>query len=159
MLWRRYQLIADSGGAGHTRGGLALDQLMEFPYGPGTLSCIGDREVFGPPGAFGGGPGALAGLIVNKGSENARNIGVFCSGSPVEPGETVSFVSAGGGATATPWSAHRCHCRRYPRRLPLPRRRPRPVRRRRARPRPRRLDYEVDAAATAQLRDQMRAAR
>ncbi len=97
LLWRRYQLVPDTGGPGRTRGGLALDQMMEYPWGPGTLSCVGDREVFGPPGVFGGEAGALARLVVNFESENERNIGIFCSGAPVYPGETVSFQSAGGG--------------------------------------------------------------
>ncbi len=102
LVWRRYQLVPDTGGPGRSRGGLGLDQLMEFPYGPGTLSCVGDREVFGPPGAFGGGQGALAGLSVNKGTENERNIGIFCSGEKIVPGETASFWSAGGGGFGHP---------------------------------------------------------
>ena len=102
LVWRRYQLVPDTGGPGRSRGGLGLDQLMEFPYGPGTLSCVGDREVFGPPGAFGGGQGALAGLSVNKGTESERNIGIFCSGEKIVPGETASFWSAGGGGFGDP---------------------------------------------------------
>ncbi|MCY3886968.1 MAG: hydantoinase B/oxoprolinase family protein [Chloroflexi bacterium] len=160
MLWRRYQLGQDSGGAGRTRGGLALDQLMEFPYTPGTLSCIGDREVFGPPGAFGGGPGALAGLVVNKGLEQERNIGIFCSGAPIEPGENVSFWSAGGGGYGDPLerpadavvedirdeylspAAARSQYGVVVREID-----------------PRRLAYEVDRTATESLREKMRAAR
>ena len=47
ILWQRYQIVADTGGPGRTRGGLALDQTMEYPNGPGTLSCIGNRARFG----------------------------------------------------------------------------------------------------------------
>ena len=102
VLWRRYQLAHDSGGPGRTRGGLGLDQIMELPYGPGTLSCIGDRERFGPSGIFGGGAGALAGLVINCGSENERNVGVFCSDARIEPGETASVWSAGAGGYGDP---------------------------------------------------------
>lgn len=160
MLWRRYQLISDSGGAGRTRGGLALDQLTEFPYGPGTISCIGNREVFGPPGAFGGGPGTLAGLVVNKGSESERNIGVFCSGAPVESGETLSFVSAGGGGYGDPLERDHGAVVEDIRDDYLS------IEGARAQygvvvqtVDARRLEYEVDAAATTQLRDELRSAR
>ena len=103
LIWRCYQLIQDTGGPGHTRGGLALDQTMAYPYGPGTLSCIGDRERFGPPGAFGGGEGAKAGLIINHGTESERGIGgIFAAGAAVYVGEVAHFWSAGGGGFGNP---------------------------------------------------------
>ena len=102
ILWQRYQIVADTGGPGRTRGGLALDQTMEYPNGPGTLSCIGNRARFGPPGAFGGGEGGKAGLVINHGTENERNIGIFAAGAPVYVRDVAHFWSAGGGGFGDP---------------------------------------------------------
>ena len=97
VLWRSYGFVQDSGGPGTTRGGVGLIQLVEFPYAAGTISCIGDRERFGPPGIFGGEEGAKAGLVLNRGSENERNIGIFSVNEPAAVGESITFWSAGGG--------------------------------------------------------------
>ena len=102
VLWRRHMCRTDSGGPGASRGGLALDQLLEFPYGPGTITAIGDREQIGPPGIFRGQPGGNAGLIVNPGTETARDLGVFCLNAPVAPGETLALWSGGGGGYGDP---------------------------------------------------------
>ena len=102
VIWRRHMCRVDSGGPGSSRGGLALDQLLEFPYGPGTITAIGDREQIGPPGIFGGEPGGNAGLIVNPGTESARDLGVFCLNDPVAPGETLALWSGGGGGYGDP---------------------------------------------------------
>jgi N-methylhydantoinase B len=102
VLWLRYMFKQDSGGPGKFRGGLGCDQLLTFPYTHGTLSCIGDRERFGPPGVFSGEPGRKAGLIVNHGRENERNIGIFAANEPVKTDEIVHYWSAGGGSYGDP---------------------------------------------------------
>ncbi len=102
VLWRRHQFTQDSGGPGATRGGTSLLQIVEFAYTDGTISCIGDRERFGPPGIFGGEPGDLAGLVINKGSESERNIGIFSVNESVARGELMTFWSAGGGGYGDP---------------------------------------------------------
>lgn len=102
VVWLRYMLKQDSGGPGKFRGGLGCDQLVTFPYTDGTLSCIGDRERFGPPGVFGGEPGGRAGLILNEGTENERNIGIFAANHPVQAHELAHYWSAGGGGYGDP---------------------------------------------------------
>ena len=102
VLWRNHDFTQDSGGPGQMRGGVGLRQVMEFPYTDGTISCIGDRERFGPPGVFGGEPGGRAGLVINQASENERNIGIFCVNAPAATGERMSFWSAGGGGFGDP---------------------------------------------------------
>ena len=77
-------------------------QRVEFPYGGGTISCIGDRERFGPPGIFGGKPGSKAGLVINRGTETERNIGIFSVNQPVARGERIDFWSAGAGGYGDP---------------------------------------------------------
>ncbi len=102
VIWRKLQCRPDSGGPGRTRGGLALEQLLDFPYGPGTISAVGNREIAGPPGIFGGGPGGHCGVVANPGAESERTLGVFCSNAPVAPGETLSLWSGGGGGYGDP---------------------------------------------------------
>lgn len=101
-MWAYHQILPDSGGAGRTRGGMSLLQRVQFPYCGGTISCIGDRERFGPPGIFGGKPGAKAGLVVNRGTETERNIGIFSVNQPVSRGERIDFWSAGAGGYGDP---------------------------------------------------------
>ena len=160
VLWRRNMLLTDSGGPGRSRGGLGLDQLFEFPYHPGTLLSIGNRERFGPPGIFDGAEGGKAGLVINRGSEQERNLGVLCVDEPVAPGETADYWSSGGGGYGDPLdrSIDKVLDDLIDGYISLPA----------ARDRyglvlrtvdPRRLTYEVDAAATAALRDHMHATR
>ena len=102
VLWRRHQLLPSSGGPGATRGGLALDELVEFPFQSGVVSCIGARERFGAPGLFGAGDGATAGLIINRGTESERNLGVMALHQPVSANEVMSLWSGGGGGYGDP---------------------------------------------------------
>ena len=97
VLWRKHQCKDSGGGAGRTRGGTGLIQVVEFPWISGTITCIGDRERFGPPGIFGGETGGKAGLVINPETENERNIGIFALNAAANAGETMSFWSAGGG--------------------------------------------------------------
>ena len=159
-MWAYHQILPDSGGAGRTRGGMSLLQQVRFPYGGGTISCIGDRERFGPPGIFGGDPGRKAGLVINRGTETERNIGIFSVNQPVVRGEWIDFWSAGAGGygdsldRSTEWvledvkdeyvtlqgarEQYGVMIKEIDRR---------------------RLQFEVDQAATDQVRAQMRATR
>ena len=96
------RILPDSGGPGRSHGGMGLLQRVVFPYGGGTISCIGDRERFGPPGIFGGMPGAKAGLVVNRGTESERNVGIFCVNQAVAKGERFDYWSAGAGGYGDP---------------------------------------------------------
>jgi len=51
---------------------------------------------------FDGGPGRKAGLVINHGGANERNIGIFAASEPVETGEAVHYWSAGGGGYGDP---------------------------------------------------------
>jgi N-methylhydantoinase B len=137
-----------------------MNQYVEFPYVDGTISCIGDRERFGPPGIFGGDDGATAGLVINHQTEQERNIGIFSVNEPANAGESITFWSAGGGGYGDPMDREPAHVVRdvqddyvsitaareqygvviteVDRRL---------------------LQYEIDQAATDALRKEMRAAR
>ncbi len=88
------------------RGGMGGDQLVEFPYNDGEVSCIGNRERFGPPGIFGGEAGGLARLVLNPDEESKgefRNIGIFAVNEPAKRGDLMSFWAAGGGGYGDPF--------------------------------------------------------
>ncbi len=102
LLWNRYQIMQDSGGPGHSRGGLALTQHCSFPYQPGLLNSFGNRERFGPPGVFGGGAGQTAGLVLNMGTENEQRMSSFSTQVSVNVNDTLTLWSNGGGGYGNP---------------------------------------------------------
>ena len=102
LLYRRYQLLQNSGGPGRSRGGMAVHQLVTFPYVAGTLSTFGNRERFGPPGVFGGQVGRTAGMALNPNTEREQPLPVFSVLVPVAVGDLLSFWSAGGGGYGDP---------------------------------------------------------
>jgi N-methylhydantoinase B len=102
LLWNRYMILQDSGGAGRSRGGLALNQLCSFPYQEGRLNSFGNRERFGPPGVFGGGDGQTAGLVLNMGTENEQRMSSFSTQETVNIGDTLTLWSNGGGGYGDP---------------------------------------------------------
>ncbi|MGI9504899.1 MAG: hydantoinase B/oxoprolinase family protein [Geminicoccaceae bacterium] len=58
VLYRRYALRENSGGAGRHRGGLGLDYEVELLRGEARASFVMDHGRFGPQGALGGDDGA-----------------------------------------------------------------------------------------------------
>lgn len=101
VLYWRHMLLPDSGGPGRSRGGCALEQLIQ-PSTPGSLSNITNRARFGPPGIFSGEEGRTSRLVGNPGTEKERNIGTFIVNAPIGPGELLSFWSCGGGGYGDP---------------------------------------------------------
>jgi len=97
VLYRRCAFTQNSEGPGTFRGGLGLSQQIKFPFQGGTLSNIGNRERFGPSGIFGGGTGGFARLILAEGTENEQNLGTFAVNEPVQRDDVMTFVSNGGG--------------------------------------------------------------
>ena len=102
VLWHAHKCKDSGGGPGRRRGGTGLLQIVEFAYTGGTITCIGDRERFGPKGIFGGHEGGKAGLVINLDTENERNIGIFALNAEAEAGEVMNFWSAGGGGYGDP---------------------------------------------------------
>lgn len=96
-------LIEDSGGPGKKRGGLGRKMIIRSPKdgenSPGTTSIAvqAGRYKYPPEGMFGGKGGSLAKFLKN--SDNADPSGLtFC-----EPGDVISFISAGGGGYGNPF--------------------------------------------------------
>src|SRR5437879_6262415 len=62
-----YGFMADSGGPGKFRGGLALVRRYRFLEESGTFQIRSDRSRFGAYGLAGGGPGRLSRNVLNHG--------------------------------------------------------------------------------------------
>jgi len=70
----RYEFIADSGGAGRTRGSLALRRDVRLLADRASFARYSDRHKFAPQGLFGGKPGGKGALILNPGSAGERRL-------------------------------------------------------------------------------------
>ena len=90
----RYELIADSEGAGRRRGGLGLRRDYRFEV-PVTVSILSDRAKFAPWGLEGGGEARPAHYVLDPDGE-ARELS---SKTTVElpAGRTISIQMGGGG--------------------------------------------------------------
>lgn len=107
MIVESRGLVQDSGGPGRQRGGIGRQMIIRSPEegenSPGTTSIAvqAGRYIYPPDGIFGGKDGSLAKFLKN--SENADpSTLTFC-----EPGDTISFISAGGGGYGDPFERDR----------------------------------------------------
>ena len=103
MIVESRSLIKDSGGPGKQRGGIGRQMIISSPEdgenSPGTTSIAvqAGRYIYPPEGIFGGKDGSKAKFLKND--ENADPSGLtFC-----EPGDRISFISAGGGGYGNPF--------------------------------------------------------
>ncbi len=108
MIIESRGLIEDSGGPGKQRGGIGRQMMIRSPKGdenetsenpPGTTSIAvqAGRYIYPPDGIFGGKDGSLAQYLKNGKNADPSTL-TFC-----DPGDTVSFVSAGGGGYGDPF--------------------------------------------------------
>lgn len=105
LVIERYELIRDSAGAGQWRGGHGIRKDVRVLGDRVTLSALGERHRFAPPGLLGGGDGAKATtVIVRDGIEEA-----ITSKARVElsTGDVVSYRLSGGAGYGSP--ANRPH--------------------------------------------------
>ena len=103
MIVESRSLIKDSGGPGKQRGGIGRQMIISSPEdgenSPGTTSIAvqAGRYIYPPEGIFGGKDGSKAKFLKN--GKNADPSGLtFC-----DPGDRISFVSAGGGGYGDPF--------------------------------------------------------
>jgi N-methylhydantoinase B len=68
----RYELVADSGGAGKFRGSLALRRDIRVLTGPVSFARYADRHAIAPQGLFGGAPGTTGRFELNPGTNHVR---------------------------------------------------------------------------------------
>lgn len=96
----RYELLADSGGAGRYRGGLG--SVREFEVLADGVEFFGyaDRHQFTPAGAAGGAPGTVGSFsVLRNGEEMCLPSKTGCS---LLKGDIVRVVSGGGGGYGDP---------------------------------------------------------
>jgi N-methylhydantoinase B len=103
MIVESRGLIKDSGGPGKQRGGIGRQMIIRSPEdgenscGTTSIAVQAGRYIYPPRGIFGGKDGSLAQFLKNN--ENADPSGLtFC-----DPGDGISFVSAGGGGYGDPF--------------------------------------------------------
>jgi N-methylhydantoinase B len=97
----RYELIPDSEGAGHHRGGLGLRRDYTFPGHTPSFSILSDKAKYPPWGLFGGGPARPARYILNPETE-ARVLPSKIT-LQLAPGDVVSIQTPGGGGCIPAW--------------------------------------------------------
>lgn len=92
----RYGFVADTGGAGRHRGGLAVERQMRFLGERGMLQIRSDRRAFPPYGLAGGRPGSPSSNVLNPSGETPEELPTKFS-RPVVRGDVIRHVTAGGG--------------------------------------------------------------
>ena len=97
----RYELRADTGGAGRTRGSLALRRDIRLLAGPTSFARYADRHKIAPKGMFGGLPGSTGAFELNPGSNRAaplRSKGL----DTLEAGDLIRLDLPGAGGYGDP---------------------------------------------------------
>ena len=96
----RFDLVADSGGAGQWRGGLSMRREYEL-LADATVIRRFDRTRFPPGGLDGGRPGARSRFVIRLGTEQEQDTGA--SGRyDMKAGERFLIQTAGGGGYGDP---------------------------------------------------------
>ena len=102
LLVQSRSLVCDSGGAGRMRGGIGRKMVIRVPddelapMSPTTIAVQAGRFRYPPEGVFGGKPGKHARFLKNGQPGDPSGL-TFC-----DPGDTLSFYSAGGGGYGSP---------------------------------------------------------
>jgi N-methylhydantoinase B len=97
----RYELIADSEGAGEHRGGLGIRRDYTFPGHAPSFSILSDKAKYAPWGLFGGGAARTAQYILNPQTE-ARVLPSKIT-LQLAAGDVVSVQTPGGGGCGPVW--------------------------------------------------------
>jgi N-methylhydantoinase B len=99
VMFTRWALRPDSGGAGHHRGGLGAIYEIELLEEQADVFLFGERGRFAPPGILGGEPGALNRFTVQRrdGSQQHPPMASKWVGVELEKGDRVRLETPGGG--------------------------------------------------------------
>ncbi len=102
IVVERFELIADSAGAGQFRGGCGLRRDLRFLADEGQLTNLSERQRFAPYGLFGGKSGALARTVINPGGDAEPVPGKQSRGFAY--GDVISFQQSGAGGYGDPFA-------------------------------------------------------
>ena len=98
----RYELIADSEGAGYYRGGLGVRRDYTFPGHTPSFSILSDKAKYPPWGLFGGEAARPAKYILNPDTPEGRELPSKIT-FQLKPGDVVSVQTPGGGGCEAVW--------------------------------------------------------
>ncbi len=98
---RRYELIQDSAGAGHQRGGLGVRRDLEFYDHSASFSLLTERTRSKPWGLFGG-HSAMPSRFVRNPESNDETMLNSKSTTQLDPNDVVSVQTPGGGGYGDP---------------------------------------------------------
>lgn len=101
LRFRRYELVADTGGAGRFRGGLGVAREIEFLDERGSLYTQFDKCKVPPFGLFGGRPGRPAALRLQSGGR-AQALPSKVASRPLRRGDIFQMETQGGGGYGDP---------------------------------------------------------
>ena len=103
VIFRNYDIRPDSGGPGKWRGGVGQVITVEVLRDGGSFLSRGmERLRFPPYGVLGGKPGDGMRAILNQGRADERKLTKFDQ-LPVNAGDTLTFMMAGGGGYGDPF--------------------------------------------------------
>lgn len=103
VLFQRHQIWEDSGGPGKWRGGLGILREVKILERGQVTARIADRARFPPPGLAGGTPGRGGAWVVNRGTPKEVLLPPKVSNYNLEPGDTVTMLTSGGGGFGPAW--------------------------------------------------------
>jgi 5-oxoprolinase (ATP-hydrolysing)/N-methylhydantoinase A len=101
IVVERYGLVADSGGPGRFRGGLAIERAWRSLVPEATLQVRSDRQVHRPYGLSGGMPGAGSANVLYPNGAGPRLLPPMFS-TVIEAGQVYHHRMAGGGGWGNP---------------------------------------------------------
>jgi len=103
LLVKERGLVTDSGGPGKQRGGIGRQMVIQSPDNGKnspkrtTIAVQAGRFIYPPQGIFGGKDGSKAKFLKNDKDADPSGL-TFC-----DPGDRISFISAGGGGYGDPF--------------------------------------------------------
>ncbi len=93
----RYELIADSGGAGEHRGGLGLAREVRYLSDEGYFTNRSDGQKFPPLGVLGGGAGATSRQRLTRAGGRVEELPSKATNLTIQAGDLIVMETAGGG--------------------------------------------------------------
>jgi N-methylhydantoinase B/oxoprolinase/acetone carboxylase alpha subunit len=98
----RYELIADSGGAGEHRGGLGLVREVRYLSDEGYFTNRSDAQKFPPLGVLGGGAGATSRHRLLRADGRVEELPSKATNLTIAAGDRIVMETAGGGGHGPP---------------------------------------------------------
>ena len=104
ILARKYELKADTGGAGQYRGGLGIERELEVLQDDVAYTGLGDRHKFRPWGLAGGREGAAGAFYrVAAADKTVTRMGHKTTSLPLKKGDIIRVITPGAGGYGDPF--------------------------------------------------------